>query len=243
MGSLNHVLLVGVLILPCTTFARDVAFDDLLRNPSRYNRQRVSVTGIAEVVGDDFELWRDEHAVKQMDLERDIRVVQDLNLPPYPGTNVSRYSPVNLHWVKITGMVDTTWHGRFGFDRFGLMLDRVQILPGPRLKQFLWDSIWLKNDTRHRLNINVSSKGGGMMSEIVPNEVFYDEIKPARVAHIDLSLDNKPFARFHFVPMFSRRYYDRDKRAYYFRISERKISLMPPGQAKGWKFGPLPWRD
>jgi hypothetical protein len=186
--------------LPC--LAREVPFDDVIRAPERFNRQHVTVTGLIETGGDDHVLWRDVSALKRQDLERSIHVWPDLNLPPYPDTNMSPDSPANLHWVKLTGIIDTSIHGRFGTERFGMTLEKIQILPGPRLKQFLDDSIWLKNDTRHHLKIDIHSKYGEETSEIDPGRLHYSEIPPRSNARIDLALNGKLFARLRLAPSF-----------------------------------------
>ena len=243
MEAVTRSLILCALLLGQTAYAREVPFDEVLSNPARYNNQQVSVKGIAEVVGDDFELWRDERALRETNLKHQIEVVQDLGLPPYPGTNVSRYSPANLHWVKVTGTVNTAWHGRFGFDSFGLILEHVQILAGPRLKQFLDSAIWLKNDTPRRLKVDVQSKYGEEMSGVGPGGLYYTEIPLRSNARLDLTLEGKLFARLQFVPLLAQRYYDPDKRSYYGRITEGKVTLVPPSEAKSWRFDPTPWRD
>ena len=46
-------------------------------------------------------------------------------------------SPANLHWVKLTGVVDTTARGRIGDEPFGLLQKKIELLPSPRLKESL----------------------------------------------------------------------------------------------------------
>jgi hypothetical protein len=140
---------VVIIAVGHTCVAAEVAFDDLVRNPVKFNGQRVTVTGLIEVYGDDNELWRDTSARQRIDLKRCIHVWTDLKRPPYPGTNMSPDSPANLHSVKVTRIVDTSIHGRFGNERFGLLEEKIQVLPGPRLKQFLPVFVWFMNESGH----------------------------------------------------------------------------------------------
>ncbi len=41
----------------------------------------------------------------------------------------------------------------------------------------------------------------------------------------------------------SGRYYDRDKRAYYFNIKKGAVERVLPQDARGWDFDPSPERD
>ena len=44
------------------SFGFEVHFDDLMKKPSNFNRQRVSVRGLLQVAGDNNYLWRDAEA-------------------------------------------------------------------------------------------------------------------------------------------------------------------------------------
>jgi hypothetical protein len=161
-------------------FWREVQFDDLWKNPARFNHQEVTVKGLLVVEGDDNSLWRDADSLRLLDWKHWIHVYPDLSLPPYPGTNMSRDSPANLHWVKLTGVVDTTARGRIGEEPFGLLQKRIEILPGPGLKQFLTILAWFKNDSGREVNTEVNSAIGTAWFAIPSGKVAETGIKKGR---------------------------------------------------------------
>lgn len=243
MGAMKRALIFSAFVLAHAVIAREVPFNDVLLNPARFNKQHVTITGIAEVVGDDFYLWGDVAARQRFEPKTSIFVLQNFSLPRYPGTNISRYSPANFRWTEVTGVVNTNFHGRFGELPFGLMLERVQILPGLRLKQFLDIIVWFKNDTSHELKMDVRSKPIERVFDISPGEVSSTEIDVDQRATGELTLSNKRFATWKMNPALSKRFYDAEKRAYYCRITEGKVALVFPFEARGWKFSPTPERD
>ena len=130
---------VLVLCVVHSGFARGVSFDALLEHPDRFHRQRVTVKGVLEVTGSvELYLWRDAGAYRRGDVKKLVTVVQrgkdiDRSLRRRPPR--APHSDANLHWVRLTGTVDTRLHGRFGDEDFQLLLTRLETLPLPRVPQ------------------------------------------------------------------------------------------------------------
>jgi hypothetical protein len=223
--------------------AVEVRFDDLVKNPARFNHQEVTVTGLLEVEGDSNSLWRDISARQHLDWKHWIHVVPDLNLPPYPGTNMSPDSPANLHWVKVTGIVDTSEHGLFGDKPFGLREKKVQILPGPRLKQLLPILAWFRNESDREIKMEVKFGRETAWLGIGPHLMSCTGIERGNGTAVAKTKSEKPLAQCALTPPGSRRYYDGEKHAYYYRITTNKIEPVLPSEARSWQVYSMPDRD
>lgn len=93
-----------------TCVAAEVKFDDVVNNPSRFDRKRVTITGLADVEGDGFWVWRDGRALERVDVKRAIFIAYEI--PRH--AVISPYAHANLHFVKVTGTIDTRIHGHLG---------------------------------------------------------------------------------------------------------------------------------
>jgi hypothetical protein len=221
-------------------------FDDVLRNPSHYEGRAVSIVGLAEVNGGDFDIWPGLRDRQQLNFKRAISVIWDTTLPNYPpGTNISHYTYLSLRWVRATGMVDTRFRGRHDMRALGLRLRDVRVLPGRRQKQFLKDIAVFHNATSALIKIHLYERRG-------QEETYISGIDPkgsedtglmdgvavvtsssgGLIAKCDMSHTGA-----------SRRYYDADRHAYYYQISDQNIRLVMPSEAKKWNLYWLVDRD
>lgn len=221
--------------------AAEVQFADLYKTPARFSGTKVTVRGLVEVDGDYIYVWPDAATCKRQDFKRSIFVVQDLRKDPYPGTNLSPYSPANLHWAKVTGTVNMSYHGLFGDLPFGLRLGKIEVLPGPRLKDLLPVLVYLHNETGKNVELQLKA---GALSEgctVSPNEVYETAI-PRDRWKVVASFGGRPFLS-SFVGRLSGAYYDHERRAFYYRITPRSIDPVIPQDTRRWKFAPSPERD
>jgi len=226
------------------SFGVEVQFDDLVKNPARFNHQEVTVKGLLVVEGDSNSLWRDAGALRRLDWKHWIHVYPDLSLPPYPGTKMSPDSPANLHWVKLTGIVDTTARSRIGDESFGLSQKKIEVLPGPRLREFLTILAWFKNDSGREVNMEVKSTLGAAWFTIAPGKVAEVGIERNNGRATAKNRSKKAFAQCALTPQGSNRYFDRSKYAYYYRVTKNSIEPVLPSEAKKyWHLYPYPDRD
>jgi hypothetical protein len=207
----------------------------VIRHPERFNRQHVTVTGLIETGGDDHELWRDVSALKHRDLERSIHVWPDLSRPTYPGTNMSPDSPANLHWVKLTGIIDTSIHGRFGTERFGMTLEKIQILPGPRLKEFLPILSWFKNESDNSVKVYVQSKDQSSEFTLRHNDLEPTLTEGPKCTATVTRMNGSSYRKTDLTGPTSRKYYDAERRYYYFRITKIGVEPVLPAEGRRWK--------
>jgi hypothetical protein len=232
-----------VFALCCCANATEVQPDPLLDHPARFDRQEIAVKGLFEVEGDDNYLWRDARARQHFDWKHWIHVYPHLRLPPYPGTNMSPDSPANLHWVKVTGVVDTSVHGRVGDKPFGLLQKKVEVVPGPRLSQFLTMLAWFKNDTGREICIEVTFDKQMAMFTMARGDVTNIGIEKGGMAVLKSTTD-RVFARCPLTARGSERYYEAYKHAYYYRVTNYGITPVPPSEAKAnWRLFATPDRD
>jgi hypothetical protein len=231
-----------LILISSSCLAREVPFDDVIRNPERFNRQRVTVTGLIETGGDDHELWRDVSALKHRDLERSIHVWPDLSRPPYPGTNMSPDSPANLHWVKLTGIVDTSIHGRFGTERFGMTLEKIQILPSPRLREFLPVMSWFENESELSLEVYVQSRDQGTQFTLGPKGLNLALTAGPKCTATITQKNGRVYAKAALTDPRTKNYYDAEKKYYYFRIAKNRIEPVVPAVGRRWDSA-MPDRD
>jgi hypothetical protein len=231
---------VAFLVGICSS-ANAIEIDELLKNPGRFNGKEVTLKGIFEVGGDDNDLWRDVRARRQLDWKHWIHVYPDWRRRPYPGTNLSPDSPANLHWVRLTAVVNTSLHGRLGDESFGLVQKKVEVLPGPRLKEFISVGAWFHNETGELLYLHVTVRTGYVSTAVAAYGVTETEFDSSSVAEIRRTRFGKL--------LFSRKlqsrktYYDPNRKAYYFRITNSSIEPIPPEHTKQWKFPPTPESD
>lgn len=234
METVKPAWISFLVLITFSCLAREVEFDDVVRNPERFNRQHITVKGLLQTGGDDHELWWDVSALKHVDLDCAIHVWPDLSRPTYPGTNMSPDSPANLHWVKLTGIVDTSIRGRFGMERFGMTLEKIQILPGRRLKEFLPVMSWFKNESGNSVKVYVESKDQASEFTLGRND---REPEPAltegpKCAVTITRTNGTPFRKAGLTGQASRKYYDAERRYYYFRITKNEIETVLPAEGR-----------
>ena len=144
-------------------------------------------------------------------------------------------SPANLHWVKLTGVVDTTARGRIGDEPFGLLQKKIELLPSPRLKEFLTILAWFKNDSGREVNMEVKSGLGVAWFTIAPGKIAEVGIEKGNETATAKNRPKKPFAQCALTPQGSDRYFDRDNT--HIIIESRKIRLSRYCQAKPKSIG------
>ena len=211
-------------------FGSETVFDDVVKHPSRFNHKRVTVRGLADVGGDEFALWRDARALKHADLKHYICIAVQFRR----GATRNPYEYANLHFVKVTGVVDTDIHCFGGTDPFAIRLERVEVLPGKRLKEFLCVIGFFKNDTPQSIDIQMS--WGEALLNLGPGEITSMAIRKGTTAALNRS--GRRFAQCDLMsPQLGERYYDREIKAYYYRITKNSIEPVLPSDAKEWKRG------
>ena len=239
MEAVNRWLVGCILAFSHSALAAEVQFDDLHTNFKRYAGKEVTVKGVLEVAGNDNYLYRDILGRQRQRIW--IHVLPNLNRPDSAG-GMAPDAPANLHWVKVTGIIDVTFHGHFGNEPFGLRQTKIELLPGPRLKQLLPTLAWFRNESQHGVGIQIN--GGRWVTgfDLAPNEVGSADMYKG-VNYLTVTRDVSVLDTLKISNVQSSRFYDRQRHARYFRITDRKILAVPPSRTRNWKFAPTPDRD
>jgi hypothetical protein len=132
---INVRIVVCLLCVAHSSLAAEVSFDDLLKHPARFDRREVTVKGVLEVTGSVvLNLWRDANAYRRCDLKKNMSLLQrgkDIDQAVRTRPLRAPHSEANLHWVKVTAIVDRRFHGMFSDEAFQLVLKHMQTLPLP----------------------------------------------------------------------------------------------------------------
>ena len=231
----------ATILLWQSSVAAAISADELIKNPKRFEGQRVTVRGIAEDGGDRLFIYADYNAIKRRDLKRMFIAYLDAKLPPYPGTNYGYYAYTNARWVKITGIVDMRLKGRFGFDPFGVRLERVEVLR-PRIRELLIPLAYFRNDTNREVEVRGDYANQGFSFSLGPRQ--HNAIGTEKRLKVSATVRQREVATF--GPMTEaqwRQYFDLKRRAFYFRITGGSIELVHPKAARTWPWDALPDRD
>lgn len=225
-------------------FAAEVSFDALLREPQRYRHRQVTVTGIAEIGGGmDFHLWRDADARRRGDLKKVISVLQrqdEMEHAIRSGKGVAPHSDANLRRVKVTAVLDTDLHGRFGDEPFQLLLEKLQVLPGRRLYESLPVIGFFRNDSSEEVRFRLYDSRGQFAGETGTGPLGVTNTGLKKGTVVVTTLRGKKLASCATVES---RYFDPAKMAYYFRFGSGKIEPVFPRDATSWALGYLGDRD
>jgi hypothetical protein len=247
MHKLTAVLLLGS---ASACIAADLSVDEVLQNYRSLRNRRITFVGLAEVEGADFYVWdlRDKH---HKDLKRQVSVVWNMRLPNYPpGSNIAHYTYLNLRRVRISGRIDSHFHGRWGDIPFGVILDGVAALPGDRERRFLTDIGVFHNSTSNTVEVRLYSRRGSVycyMVGIPPGEYGETAIQEgsASVALLPtggnfIAEPEKVIATYNIsLGGASWRYYDSRQRVYYYDISGGEVRLVMPTVAQRWSLLPM----
>ena len=241
--------LLGVWIAAATVaaagsiLAEDVSFDELVGHPERFNGRRISAVGIAEDGGDRIYLYRDVEVRRRVDLARTFVAYIPRDFPNYRGTNMGHFAYANARWVRVTGVIDTRIHGRWGTERFGLRLERLSLLGRPRLMEFVCDLAVILNATPHEIAIEVVRNDGGTDFTMSAGETASEACISENGTVTAVVGNGKRITSRPLVAAKVRSYYNARRKEYYYRVTERSVTLVPPAEARDWKRYPTPERD
>jgi hypothetical protein len=223
----------------------EATFAELFRNPEKYDRRRVTITGIADADGGLVWVWRDVKARRDLDayLERRQRDCDptDAIFVPYETPIRSLhglYDHVNGRHVRVTGILDRRIHGHLGGDPFSIVLEDLEVLPGPRVSEFIPIIGFFKNDSGKTIEIETSFGSEGAYAPGIRAGSISCVGKIGQGTIVAKTMKGVVFARGQLIPpRLSDPYYDRPMKSYYFRITSHAIEPVLPKDAIGWNKG------
>lgn len=123
-------------------------FEEVVRHPQKFDREQVSLVGLAHVAGDRFYLYRDVAAASRIDLSNAIFVRQKENGPSYAG--------FNNQWVSVTGIIAADLHGPLGFGfPCELLVQDVHLAKRNQERQWVSDIGEFRNETPRTVHLRL----------------------------------------------------------------------------------------
>jgi hypothetical protein len=109
-----------LLLFGLSSTSRAVDFEQLVKNPSKFDGKRITLVAIAEVGGDRFYFYRPPKPDwSKAGAAREIYGVLRTEAPVY--------DQFNDKWVKVTGTVDAKYRGLGGDNACSLNIERVRL--------------------------------------------------------------------------------------------------------------------
>ena len=217
-----------IALAPLATTATGTApteFQRLSRNPKMFSGKRVTLVGVAEIGGSEFFLYPDVRSAKHG--ENPIFV--DAHI-----LNENPYEKLNRHWLKITGIVDMGIRPPLGVGECSIVLERIKLLARPPVPDDSVRAVF-QNSTRQTISIKIPTPNGYSYAMRIPPEtatratvisngqVTVSKRSGETIAKGALSWDTDD------------KYFDRNSRTFYYRISNGGITRVLPGEAENWK--------
>ncbi len=224
------------------TSVPEVTFQELFANPPKYDRKRVTIRGIADAGGGLLWIWRDAKAWRDLeqclksrkpDCDNQGAVFIPYQTPPRADTGL--YDHVNARWARVTGILDTRIHGHLGGDPFSIVLERLEVLPGPRVREFIPILGFFKNDSGRTIRFETKFGNEAMSTEGVRSGEVIWAGRIDKGTAFAKTMSGVTFAQGEMIPpRLIDPYYDRAMKIYYFRITDHSIDPVLPRDATGW---------
>jgi len=226
---INHkiiaLILVSAILINVALADQSAEFQKISSNPSGFAGKKVTLVGIAHIYGDRFFLYPNAITAQKSKIEKSAFVV----VKP----DATRYEKLDNHWLRITGTVDPSEHGPLGGAPFGIILDDLESLDRPPLKDPNVYGI-LRNDTNGTVTVQVSVKNGYSKFAISPGGTHIQTIDKTSVAQVMSPSGKITTKRALLPPTLPKEYSDSTNQRYYYRITNHSIEFVPPQLAKSW---------
>jgi len=139
---------------------------EILKNPRRFDAQSVSLTGVADVEGDQFILYENAEAALKTELNHAIFVRQ-----PVSTVNLDR---LRGRWVKVIGILDAERHGPRGIGfACDVLLQHVSLAGGRLVRLPVGVLGRFRNETGTDVHVKLFDNHSGLYAEFdVPRQGF-----------------------------------------------------------------------
>ena len=227
---LNHrnkyvcaLLLVGVAAIT----AKDASdFEQLLINPLAFHGKRVSLIGIAHVIGDEFFLYQNASEAEKARPWRAVIIVRHRRGPLYKN--------LNNHWVKITGVVHANSHGLLGTSPCEIALIDVERLSRASIEDRDVYGVF-RNDTGVTVNLQGPAPAGYAHVQLKPGQLRTFVVVPGSVVLKDAASGNVLFRTELKLEEMAEPYIDFGKKTCYYSITKSGIKRVSSAEAKAWR--------
>ncbi|MGH8092323.1 MAG: hypothetical protein ACREIF_02455 [Chthoniobacterales bacterium] len=114
--------------------AHEVPFATFVKNPSKFDHQRITLIGFLEVGGSENGLWESPDALRHADLKRIVMLYYPPSRPSFSGTNYPPDIRADRHWVRVTGIAHAVCYGRLNWKEICMEQEKIEVLSGPPSK-------------------------------------------------------------------------------------------------------------
>lgn len=200
-------------------------FQGLLKNPKMFNGKRITLVGLAEIGGSEFFLYPDVQSAKRG--ENAIFVYAHV-------LNENPYEKFSNHWLKITGIVDTGIRAPLDFGECSILLEQLKLLPRPPLRDDSVRAVF-QNSTGQTIDIKIPMPTGYSYAMRIPPE---SATKATRISNGEVTVSKRSgetIAKGTLSKGSDDKYFDRNSRTFYYRITNRRITPVLPREAMNWK--------
>jgi hypothetical protein len=201
-------------------------FERLLINPQAFHQKRISLTGVAHILGDEFFLYQNGYEAQKAQPSRAVLIVRNLQGP--------LYSELNNHWVKVTGIVDANAHGLLGTAPCEIALIKLQALARPAFEDRDIYGVF-RNDTGTAVNLRAPAPGGYTDVDLKPGQVATFVIATGLAVVNDMASGKMLFKTELNLRAAPKPYRDSGKKIFYYTITKGEIKMVPPDDGKRWK--------
>jgi hypothetical protein len=200
-------------------------FNELVKDPKKFNGKRVTVVGLAEIGGSEFFLYPDVQSAKRG--ENAIFVHANI-------LNENPYEKFNNYWLRITGIVDTGIRPPLGVGECSIVLEQLKVLPRYPIRDNSVRAVF-QNSTGQTIDIKIPTPNGYSYAMRIPPE---SATKPTRISNGELTVSKRSgetIAKGALSWRTDDKHFDRNSRTFYYRVSNRRITPVLPREAKNWK--------
>jgi hypothetical protein len=225
VGSLLLALVTLCLLATAATGTEPSEFQRLLKNPKMFNGERVTLVGLAEIGGSEFFLYPDVQSAKR----GENAIFVDAHI-----LNENPYEKFNNHWLKITGIVDVGIRPPLGVGECSIVLERLELFQRPPLRDDSVRAVF-QNRTGETIDIKIPTPNGYSYAMRIPPD---SATKATRISNGEVTVSKKSgetIAKGTLSWATADKYFDRNSRTFYYRISNGAISRVLPREAKNWK--------
>jgi len=200
-------------------------FEQIVKNAKKFNGKRVTLVGLAEIGGSEFFLYPDVQSAKR----GENAIFVDAHI-----LNENPYEKFNNHWLKITGIIDTGIRPPLGVGECSIVLERLELLPRPPLRDDSVRAVF-QNQTGETIDIKIPTPNGYSYAMRIPPD---SATKATLISNGEVTVSKRSgetIAKGTLSWGTADKYFDRNSRTFYYRISNSGISRVLPREAKNWK--------
>lgn len=221
-SSLTLELLAIVVLNGCVATTHATSVSDIVARPAAYNRQLLTIIGVATGDGPDIEVFESVADAQGLDSKKALMVRSDV----LKGAQ-KRY---DMRKVRVTGRVHTEDHGIWG-NPCALHSATIEVLSG-RLAAAKTPPAVFRNDSQRTITVSITGQVSTQF-ELAPGTA--DTQPLGRICTVEIRAQDKTLlARKTVVQSAKTPYYDEVVGVLYYRFANARIERVLPEVGRKW---------